>query len=35
MLGVVAGGSIGLGTLYYTIVASDAQLSFAVGRVLG
>ena len=35
MLGVVAGGSIGLGALYYTIVASDAQLSFAVARVLG
>ena len=35
MLGIVAGGSIGLGALYYTIVASDAQLSFAVTRVLG
>lgn len=35
MLGVVAGGSIGLGALYYTIVASDAQLSFAVARVVG
>ena len=35
MLGVVAGGSIGFGALYYTIVASDAQLSFAVARVLG
>ncbi len=35
MLGVVAGGSIGLGALYYTIVASDASLSFAVSRVLG
>jgi formate transporter len=35
MLGVVAGGSIGLGALYYTIVASDASLGFAVSRVLG
>jgi formate transporter len=35
MLGVVAGGFIGLGALYYTLVASDAQLSFGVTRVLG
>ena len=27
MLAVVAGGSIGLGALYYTIVASDAERS--------
>ncbi len=35
MLSVVAGGGIGLGALYYAIVASDPQLSFAVARVLG
>jgi formate/nitrite transporter len=35
MLAVVAGGSIGLGALYYTIVASDADLSFATIRVVG
>jgi formate/nitrite transporter len=35
MLAVVAGGGIGLGALYYTIVVSDAELSFAVARVLG
>jgi len=35
MLAVIAGGSIGLGALYYTIVASDAELSFATTRVLG
>src|SRR3974390_2684148 len=35
MLAVVAGGSIGLGALYYTIVASDADLSFATPRVVG
>jgi len=35
MLAIVAGGSIGFGALYYTIVASDAELSFAVARVLG
>jgi formate/nitrite transporter len=35
MLGVVAGGFIGLGALYYTVVISDAQLSFGVARVLG
>jgi len=35
MLSVVAGGSIGLGALYYTIVASDPSLGFAATRVLG
>ena len=35
MLAVVAGGGIGFGALYYTIVASDVSLSFAVARVLG
>jgi formate/nitrite transporter len=35
MLAVVAGGSVGLGALYYTIVASDADLSFATIRVVG
>jgi formate/nitrite transporter len=35
MLAVVAGGSIGLGALYYTIVASDPDLSFATVRVVG
>jgi formate transporter len=34
-LAVVAGGSIGFGALYYSIVASDADLSFATVRVLG
>jgi formate transporter len=35
MLGMVAGGFIGLGALYYTLVISDAQLSFGAARVLG
>ena len=35
MLAVVAGGSIGLGALYYMIVASDPALGFAATRVLG
>src|SRR5258705_12632520 len=35
MLAIVAGGSVGLGALYYTIIASDAQLSFATIRVVG
>jgi formate transporter len=35
MLAIVAGGSIGLGALYYTIIASDAELSFAAARVVG
>jgi len=35
MLAIVAGGGIGLGALYFSIVASDASLSFAATRVLG
>lgn len=35
MLGVLAGAFIGLGALYYTIVASDPALGFAATRVLG
>jgi formate transporter len=35
MLAVVAGGSIGLGALYYTIIVSDPELSFATARVMG
>jgi formate transporter len=35
MLAVIAGGSIGLGALYYTIIVSDAELSFATARVMG
>jgi formate/nitrite transporter FocA (FNT family) len=31
----VAGGSVSLRALHYTIVASDAELSFAATRVLG
>ena len=34
-LGVLAGGFIGLGALFYTLVAADAELGFAAGRVLG
>lgn len=35
MLGMIAGGFIGLGALYFTLVASDATLGFAATRVLG
>src|SRR5947209_20121379 len=35
MLAVVGGGSIGLGALYYTVIASDPGLGFAATRVLG
>jgi len=35
MLAVVAGGGIGFGAIYFTIVASDASLSFATVRVVG
>jgi formate transporter len=34
-LGVLAGGFIGLGALYFTLVTSDSSLSFAASRVLG
>jgi len=34
-LGVLAGGFIGLGAMFFTLVVSDANLSFAVTRVLG
>ncbi len=35
MLGVLAGAFIGLGSLFYVIVASDPGLGFAASRVLG
>jgi formate/nitrite transporter len=35
LLGMLAGAFIGLGALYYTLVASDATLGFAATRVLG
>lgn len=35
MLGMLAGAFIGLGALYYTLVISDASLSFAASRMLG
>ena len=35
MLGVLAGGFIGLGALYFALVVSDTQLSFAIARVVG
>ena len=34
-LGVLAGGFIGLGAMFFTLVVSDTALSFAVGRVVG
>lgn len=34
-LGVLAGGFIGFGALYFTLVTSDAALSFAASRLLG
>src|SRR5215470_19134015 len=35
MLAIVAGGGIGFGAVYYTIVASDPTFSFATVRVVG
>ena len=34
-LGVLAGGFIGLGAMFFTLVVSDSSLGFAVSRVLG
>jgi formate/nitrite transporter len=34
-LGVLAGGFIGLGAMFFTLVVSDAGLNFAIARVLG
>jgi formate/nitrite transporter len=34
-LAVLAGGFIGLGALYFTLVTSDTRLSFALARTLG
>jgi formate/nitrite transporter len=34
-LGVLAGGFIGLGALYFTLVTSDPTMSFAAARLLG
>jgi formate transporter len=34
-LGVLAGGFIGLGAMFYTLVAADAELSFSIRRILG
>src|SRR3954466_7739065 len=35
MLAIIGGGSIGFGALYYTIIPSDPELSFATVRVVG
>jgi formate transporter len=35
LLGVLAGGFIGLGALMFTLVASDASLGFAASRLVG
>lgn len=35
MLGILAGGFIGLGAMFFTLVVSDGSLGFAAGRVLG
>jgi len=35
MLGVMAGAFIGLGAMYFTLVASDASIGFAAARVAG
>ena len=35
MLGLMAGAFIAIGSLYFTLIASDASLGFAATRVLG
>lgn len=35
MLGMLAGGFIGLGSMFFALVKSDASLSYATGQVLG
>jgi formate/nitrite transporter len=35
MLGVLAGGFIGLGALFFTLVVSDSSLGFAAARLVG
>ncbi len=35
VLGVLAGGFIGLGALFFTLVTSDPSLGFALSRILG
>src|SRR5512133_1684147 len=35
VLGVLAGGFIGLGAMFFTLVTSDPSLGFTAGRVLG
>jgi len=35
MLSILAGGFIGLGAMYFTLVTSDASLPFALSRLLG
>lgn len=35
MLGILAGGFIGLGAMFFTLVQGDASLSFAASRLLG
>ncbi|MBL0044256.1 MAG: formate/nitrite transporter family protein [Flavobacteriales bacterium] len=35
MLGILAGAFIGLGAMFFTLVTSDTNLSFATGRVAG
>ncbi|MFZ1694212.1 MAG: formate/nitrite transporter family protein [Flavobacteriales bacterium] len=35
LLGILAGGFIGLGAMFFVVVASDSTLGFAVSRVLG
>jgi formate/nitrite transporter len=35
LLSVIAGGSIGLGAMYYTLIMADPTISFAAQRVLG
>jgi formate transporter len=35
LLGIMAGGFVGIGALYFTIIVSDSELSFAMARLIG
>ena len=35
LLGIMAGGFVGIGALYFTIIVSDSELSFAIARLIG
>ena len=35
LLGIMAGGFVGIVALYFTIIVSDSELTFAIARLIG